>query len=81
MGNSTSSHNNKKYEQECQQLLVIAQKNYNTRVKNYNYKHHGNYDLYIDYCQAQYELECIPKICRRGAVVAYEEDGMCNDSR
>jgi hypothetical protein len=43
-----------------------AIRNFNLRVKSYSYSHHGPYYDYIEWCRAQYELECIPEWCRQG---------------
>ena len=68
MGNANASYTKdvEQRAQQHQQLLVSAQKNYNKRMKNYNYIHHGDYGAYMYECQAQYELECIPVHCRSG---------------
>ena len=66
MGNTNASYTKDAEQAQQQQLLVSAQKNYNARVRNYSYPHHGDYQRYIYECQAQYELECIPVHCRSG---------------
>lgn len=54
------------YEKEQRELKIKAYRNYNARIKAYNYAFHGPYYEYIELCQAQFELECIPEICRQG---------------
>jgi hypothetical protein len=43
-----------------------ATKIYNYRIKNYDYRIHGPYELYIIQVEAEYELECIPVQFRSG---------------
>jgi hypothetical protein len=47
-------------------LEKIAAINYHKRINMYHYAYHGPYHEYIELCRAQYELECIPKICHHG---------------
>ena len=61
MGNSSSNQSMQ------QNLEVIALKNFNIRVNSYSYPHHGPYHQYIEWCHAQYQLECMPQYCRQGA--------------
>ena len=61
MGNNSSSSN-----QIQQNLEATALHNFNIRVNSYSYPHHGSYHQYIEWCQAQYQLECIPQYCRQG---------------
>jgi hypothetical protein len=49
-----------------QKLNEQALKNFDLRVKSYSYAYHGPYYQYIEFCRAQYELECIPECCRYG---------------
>ena len=64
-------NNSKLSEYKSRQLELsleeIAAINYHKRVKNYNYAYHGYYTHYIEWCRAQYELECIPLWCRQGS--------------
>jgi hypothetical protein len=41
--------------------------NFHKRIKEYNYAYHGMYYDYVEWCRAQYELECIPEWCRQGS--------------
>ena len=61
MGNSSSNQTMQ------QNLEVIALNNFNIRVNSYSYPHHGPYHQYIEWCRAQYQLECMPQYCRQGA--------------
>lgn len=49
-----------------EQLEREALQNYNFRVKNYCFPRHGLYSDYIQWCVAQYQLECIQPSCRQG---------------
>ena len=49
-----------------QKLIDEANRKFNIRVKAYSYPHHGPYYAYIEWCRAQYELDCIPEYCRQG---------------
>ena len=43
-----------------------ARKIYNYRVKHYNPNEHGPRHYYMLQVEAEYELECIPKLYRSG---------------
>jgi len=43
-----------------QQLEIEAMRKFNARVANYSYPHHGLYLDYIEWCRAQFSLDCIP---------------------
>jgi hypothetical protein len=61
MGQSSSSNRaEKNWERE-------ASINFHKRIKAYNYAYHGPYSYYVECCQAQYQLECIPDYCRQGS--------------
>ena len=62
--NSSSSSSSNQYQQN---LEATALNNFNIRVNSYSYAHHGPYHQYIEWCRAQYELECIPPSCRQGS--------------
>jgi hypothetical protein len=51
---------------EEQNLKEEALRKFNIRVKGYSYPHHGNYSDYIEWCRAQYQLDCVPSICHQG---------------
>jgi hypothetical protein len=72
MGNN-SSKRNQEYLIEQQKLQEQALRNFNARVKSYSYPYHGSYIEYIEWCRAQYELECIPESCRQGPNYKPEE--------
>ena len=77
MGSSTSKtikHNAKSYEE----LEILALKNYNQRIKNYCFPRHGPYFDYMEWCLAQYELECIPESCRQGPAYKPQYDSWGN---
>jgi hypothetical protein len=57
---SSSSSNNVDWQRE-------AAINYHKRIRAYNYAYHGPYHDYVEWCQAEYELECIPPCCRQGS--------------
>ena len=63
----TSSKSTSNIERETMELEDRALKNFNARIVAYSYPHHGPYINYINWCTAEYELECIPHICRYGA--------------
>ena len=50
-----------------QRLKIEAFARYEARLNSYRL-HYGRYEDYIDWCNAQYELECIPEICRSGSM-------------
>ena len=65
MGTS-SSKSKFNSEMEIKELQDRALINFNERVNAYSYPHHGPYITYINWCRAEYELECIPDSCRFG---------------
>lgn len=69
MGSKSSKLSEYKLKQQEINLEEIAARNYHKRMDEYNYAHHGYYIDYIEWCRAQYELECIPECCRRGSTV------------
>ncbi len=66
MGSSTSKKQQEEYKRREILLEQNARKKYNERIKAYTYLYHGDYFIYVQNCQAQYELECIPPSCRYG---------------
>jgi hypothetical protein len=72
MGSKFSRSN--QYKREEDSLEIIAARNYHRRVREYDYAYHGYYLDYIEWCRAQYELECIPKECRQGSRYTPEYD-------
>jgi hypothetical protein len=50
----------------AEQLELEALHKYNIRVKSYNHLHHGQYFEYLEWCKAQYYLDCIPVSCQQG---------------
>ena len=61
MGNASSNQSMQ------QNLQAIAANNFNIRVNSYSPPHHGRYHQYMEWCHAQYQLECIPPSCRQGS--------------
>jgi hypothetical protein len=47
-------------------LRPEAMAKFDTRIKNYRYEYHGPYYQYVEWCRAQYELDCIPKWLQQG---------------
>ena len=43
-----------------------ALKIFNIRVNSYSYHQHGPYIQYIDWCKAQYQIECMSQSSRQG---------------
>jgi hypothetical protein len=43
-----------------------ALKNFNMRVNSYSYPHHGPYVQYIEWCRAQYQIECMSQSSTQG---------------
>ena len=60
------SNSSKQSSNSQQKLIDEANRKFNIRVKAYSYPHHGPYYAYIEWCRAQYELDCIPEYCRQG---------------
>jgi hypothetical protein len=54
------------YAEEQAKRTLNAARNYHRRIKEYNYAYNGPYYNYVEWCRAQYELECIPEYCRQG---------------
>ena len=65
MGSTQSSSSRPYVSQD--ELIRRANYNYAYRVRNYNYAYNGPYYEYIEYCQAQYQLECMPEEVRYGS--------------
>jgi hypothetical protein len=64
MGNSNSSRTEALIEEN--RLEAEAMHKFNYRVRTYSYPHHGPYHEYIEWCRAQYELDCLPDYCKHG---------------
>lgn len=47
-------------------LKTEAMRKFNARVYMYSYPHHGNHFKYIQWCRAQYQLDCIDANCHQG---------------
>lgn len=69
MGN-TSSYREKERERTrilYAELQEKALRNFDARVRNYHYAYHGPYVEYVEWCRMEYEMECIPEVCRYSA--------------
>jgi hypothetical protein len=64
MGNESSKQENLIKQQKLQEEAL---RKFNIRVSTYSYPHHGQHNAYIEWCRAQYELECLPESCRQGS--------------
>jgi hypothetical protein len=64
MGNSESKK--QEYIAEQRNLQADALRKYHLRIKSYT-PNKGPYYVYVVDCQAQYELDCIPKCCQQGS--------------
>ena len=64
MGNSNSSRTEALIED--QRLQAEARRRFDYRIRTYNFAYHGPYYEYIRWCQAQYELDCLPDYCKQG---------------
>ncbi len=62
---ATPSHQNIVSKSDAE-LEAEAMRRFNIRVKGYSYAHHGPYYDYIEWCRAQYQLDCIPPQCQYG---------------
>jgi hypothetical protein len=62
-----SLESKRQQEEYKQRLQIEAFSRYEARINSYRL-HYGRYEDYIDWCNAQYELECIPEICRSGSM-------------
>lgn len=67
MGNQSSKQAKKENLIKQQKLQEEALRNFNIRVSTYSYPHHGQHNAYIEWCRAQYEVECVPESCRQGS--------------
>jgi hypothetical protein len=56
MGNNSSRQIKK------DKLKKEAMEKLNMRINSYDYQVHGNHFEYINWCRAQYQLDCITKV-------------------
>jgi len=63
---SKSSKTNSSSEVNYEDLNRRAMNNLTIRLNMYRYPIHGDYFDYVQWCRAQYELECIPPMCLKG---------------
>jgi hypothetical protein len=79
MGNLCSNETAIVERQERQERLrAEAQRLFNQRIDEYSYAHHGSHFEYIQWCCAQYQLDCIPEFCRQGSNYTPHEDAFGN---
>lgn len=78
--NNIKMGGNSSREKEQSNLELNAARNYHRRMKQYNYAYHGYYSDYVEWCRAQYELECIPECCRQGPGYRPEYDSWGNQT-
>ena len=74
MGSKFTKSCEYKAKQSDLSLEEIAAINYHKRIREYNFAYHGYYLDYIEWCRAQYELECIPIACRQGSNYRLQEE-------
>ena len=67
MGNIMCCDNTVEDTSRMSTLELNAAINFEKRLREYHYAYHGPYTNYIEWCKAQYELECIPEWCRQGS--------------
>lgn len=63
MGLTSSTQYNVQTQQE---RIINASKKFHARIRAYNYAIHGSYHDYVNWCHAQFQLECIPEDCLQG---------------
>jgi len=71
MGNKSSS-SSRLSRQEIREKEAIKQ--YNIRVKGYNFALHGSYHTYIEWCQSMFQMDCIQKEALEGNNCSREFD-------
>jgi len=49
------------------ELQISASRTFQERIKNYNYALHVPYYEYVEWCRAQFELDCIPFYASQGS--------------
>jgi hypothetical protein len=64
MGSNSSKENYFKAQQELRTRATI---NYDRRLREYKFSHHGYYINYLEWCRDQYERECMPEYCRKNS--------------
>ena len=55
-----------KIKEDEEKIKEKALNKFNARIYSYNYAQHGSHYEYIQWCRAQYELECITEFKRKG---------------
>ena len=67
MGNNLCCDDTIEESNRMSTLELNATINFQKRLREYHYAYHGPYTNYVEWCKAQYELECIPEWCRQGS--------------
>ena len=62
MGNNSSKKSELMDEEK---IKKEALKKFNIKISSYNYAQHGSHYEYIQWCRAEYELECINEFKRK----------------
>lgn len=75
MGNSNSIEK-ERIKQEI--LYNKALELYKQRLKNYDYAFHGNYRIYLQNIQAQFQLDCLPDYLKYGNNYSQNSDSDYN---
>ena len=66
MGNNSSKKSESIDKEKIEEKIKEeAFKKFNARIHSYNYAQHGSHYEYIQWCRAQYELECINEFKRK----------------
>ena len=66
MGNNSSKKSESIDKEKIEEKIKEeAFKKFNARIHSYNYAQHGSHYEYIQWCRAEYELECINEFKRK----------------
>jgi len=71
MGSNSSCESDSKRQEK---MRLNAVRNYNIRIRQYNYVYHGHFKDYVKFCRGQYELECIPEWYCQGSAYTPQYD-------
>ena len=75
MGSSSSTQYHVQTQQE---RTMRAARNFHHRIKSYDYAYDGLYSDHVEWCHAQYQLECLPEECLQGPNYRPQYDGHGN---
>lgn len=66
MGNNSSSRKQREEKERIEQIALeeYARRIYFQRIAAYHPAMHGSYRHYANWCEAEYQLQCIPECCR-----------------